>query len=496
VTAPTLPPLPTSPPSAEPADRGPLNLILLALAIAGLGLAFGASLIWVVLGFVTMIFLHELGHYLTARWGGMKVTEFFIGFGPRIWSFRRGEVEYGIKAIPAGAYVRIIGMSTLEEVDPADEDRTYRSKSYPRRLAVAIAGSTMHFIVAIILMFALFATYGIADATSWRVGDVSSDSAASAAGIVAGDHLLRVGDTPVGEFDQLKNIVGPLAGQTTTVTVERSGQTLTLPITIGERLSAEAAAQIPGTHALDIIRQVDGVAVATFADFTSRVQAGGTYDIEVRRDLSSCTVRSTITQVPVGAPTLGVLGIVGESESERLSVVSAATHTGTEFVHFTGAVVTGMGNFFTSGISSFVSDTVQNKGTVTNIDGTNKAGEPTPTCQRVDEDQASNNTRLLSILGAGQLVKSSIDKNGMQGFLSTMVSFNITIGLFNLIPLLPFDGGHVVVATYERLREIGRRGRRYHADVTKLLPVAYAVVAIFVTLGVLALVRDAVNPIG
>jgi membrane-associated protease RseP (regulator of RpoE activity) len=155
-----------------------------------------------------------------------------------------------------------------------------------------------------------------------------------------------------------------------------------------------------------------------------------------------------------------------------------------------------MGNFFTSGISSFVSDTVQNKGTVTNIDGTNKAGEPTPTCQRVDEDQASNNTRLLSILGAGQLVKSSIDKNGMQGFLSTMVSFNITIGLFNLIPLLPFDGGHVVVATYERLREIGRRGRRYHADVTKLLPVAYAVVAIFVTLGVLALVRDAVNPIG
>jgi membrane-associated protease RseP (regulator of RpoE activity) len=278
--------------------------------------------------------------------------------------------------------------------------------------------------------------------------------------------------------------------------VERGGQTLTLPITIGERLSAEAAAAIPGTRALDIIRSVDGNAVASFAEFTSRVQPGGTYDIEVRRELSLCTVRSTITQVPVGAPTLGVLGIAGQSESERLSILSAAGHTATGFVDFTGAVVTGMGRFFTSGISSFVTDTVKNKGTVTNIDGTNKAGSPTPTCQRVDEDQATNNTRLLSILGAGQLVKSSIDKNGLEGFLSTMISFNITIGLFNLIPLLPFDGGHVVVATYERIREIGHRRRRYHADVTKLLPLAYAVVAIFVTLGLLALVRDAVNPVG
>ncbi|MBW3645134.1 MAG: site-2 protease family protein, partial [Actinobacteria bacterium] len=79
-----------------------------------------------------MIFMHELGHYLTAKAAGMKVTEFFIGFGPRLWSFRRGETEYGFKAIPAGAYVRIIGMSNLEEIDPAEEDRTYRQKSYWR----------------------------------------------------------------------------------------------------------------------------------------------------------------------------------------------------------------------------------------------------------------------------------------------------------------------------------------------------------------------------
>ena len=92
----------------------------------------------------------------------MKVTEFFLGFGPRIWSFRRGETEYGVKAIPAGAYVKIIGMHSYEEVDPADEARTYRQQSYPRRLAVAVAGSTMHFLIALVLIFVLLVGFGTA----------------------------------------------------------------------------------------------------------------------------------------------------------------------------------------------------------------------------------------------------------------------------------------------------------------------------------------------
>ena len=88
-----------------------------------------------------MIFLHELGHFVTAKVSGMKVTEFFFGFGPKLWSFTKGETEYGVKAIPAGAYVRIIGMNNLEEIPPEDEPRTYRAQSYPRRLLVGVAGS-------------------------------------------------------------------------------------------------------------------------------------------------------------------------------------------------------------------------------------------------------------------------------------------------------------------------------------------------------------------
>ena len=101
-----------------------LLAISLLLLIARSG---GWSLLVVVIGLILMIFLHELGHFITAKLSGMKVTEFFLGFGPKLWSFRRGETEYGVKAIPAGAYVRIIGMNNLDEVPPEDEPRTYRA---------------------------------------------------------------------------------------------------------------------------------------------------------------------------------------------------------------------------------------------------------------------------------------------------------------------------------------------------------------------------------
>ena len=102
------------------------------------------------------IFLHETGHFVTARLTGMKATQFFLGFGPRLWSFRRGETEYGVRALPLGAFVRIIGMNNIDEVPPADEARTYRQQSYPRRLLVISAGSIMHMLIAIVLLFAVY----------------------------------------------------------------------------------------------------------------------------------------------------------------------------------------------------------------------------------------------------------------------------------------------------------------------------------------------------
>ena len=133
------------------------------LVILGLLGWLAVANIWMfvfVIGILVSVFLHETGHFVTARMTGMKATQFFLGFGPRLWSFRRGETEYGVRALPLGAFVRIIGMSSLDEVPPADEARTYRQQSYPRRMLVISAGSLMHLLIAIVLLFTVFAVRG------------------------------------------------------------------------------------------------------------------------------------------------------------------------------------------------------------------------------------------------------------------------------------------------------------------------------------------------
>ena len=116
-----------------------------------------------------MVMLHEVGHYITAKRAGMKVTEFFLGFGPRLWSFQRGETEYGVKALPLGGYVRIIGMSNLEEVDPEDEPRTYRQGRYRDRLKVVLAGVTVNLLIAFLLFFVVIVGRGVADGPSTTI---------------------------------------------------------------------------------------------------------------------------------------------------------------------------------------------------------------------------------------------------------------------------------------------------------------------------------------
>ncbi|HEX6597668.1 MAG TPA: site-2 protease family protein, partial [Acidimicrobiales bacterium] len=161
-------PQPAAP--AEPTDRPEANsptraLIMLAL-LGGITIfaivsgSFPALLF--VLALMASVMIHEAGHFVTAKWTGMKVTEFFLGFGPRLWSTRRGETEYGVKAIPAGGYVRIVGMSNVEKgIDPSDEPRTYRQQSYPKKVLVAVAGIVTHFVMAFLLLMVLWTVVGV-----------------------------------------------------------------------------------------------------------------------------------------------------------------------------------------------------------------------------------------------------------------------------------------------------------------------------------------------
>ena len=118
-------------------------------------MSFLLGILIFVLALLFSIMLHEAGHFVTAKKFGMKVTQFFVGFGQTLWSRRKGETEYGVKAIPAGGFVKIVGMTELEDVDPADEPRSFRRQPGWQRIIVLAAGSFMHFVLAFVLLFAL-----------------------------------------------------------------------------------------------------------------------------------------------------------------------------------------------------------------------------------------------------------------------------------------------------------------------------------------------------
>lgn len=428
-----LPPTPGVPPAA--ADREddsghPVRLGILGALVALLGLMGGWPTLVVVLGVVVMIFLHELGHYLAAKASGMKVTEFFIGFGPKIWSFRKGETEYGLKAIPAGAYVKIIGMNNLDEVADGDEDLTYRSKSYPKRMLVAVAGSGMHFAQAIVLLFVLFAFVGIpggsiTELEAWDVGEIQRGSAADEYDLELGDRILAVDGETFGDYDDFRDLIGGLPNEDVVMEILRDGEVVQLPITIG-------------------VRETDA--------------------------------------------TKGLLGIRPDARVETVGPVRAVGTAFSEFGNQTTATLGFLGKFFTpSGISDFAGDVAdgQDDSTITVPEGSS-SGEAV---------EAYDEGRIMSIVGAVRL-GSNLTEDGILGFLVFFIGINITIGIFNLLPVLPLDGGHVVVATYERIREIGRpKGFRHHVDFARLIPVVYAVFILLVMLGVSTIFLDIVDPV-
>ena len=431
---PAQPPTPPPPPGrdeGEDRSTSPARLAILAALVAWLGIAGGWAPLVVVLGVVVMIFLHELGHYLTAKWGGMKVTEFFIGFGPRIWSFQRGDTEYGLKVIPAGAYVKVIGMNNLDEVDPADESKTYRQASYPRRMAVAVAGSTMHFLQALLILFVLYAFVGVPGGSltedkEWEVGEVVPGSAAADAGLQPGDRVLEVDGTRYETFTEFADDVASRPGEDVTLSVARDGEVLEVPAEIGV---------VPSDR--------------------SRGQLG------VRRDLVTTTV--------------GPVRAVGASIGD--------------FWEQTTATLGFIGSFSPT---DFFDDVVQSGDDTATVE----TPEPAPgSRQPAPESESPDENRIISIVGAIG-IGADLTENGLLGFLLFFVGINITIGIFNLLPVLPLDGGHVVVATYERIREALRPGRaRYHVDMAKMLPVVYAVFALLVVLGVTTIYMDITDPV-
>jgi membrane-associated protease RseP (regulator of RpoE activity) len=400
-----------------------LIVVLVAIVVVAERLHALGTLV-VVLAIVLMVVLHEFGHYVVARLSGMEVTEFFVGFGPKIFSWRRNGVEYGLKALLVGGYVRITGMTSAEEVPPEREARTYRSSTFPRRVAVSVAGSAVHFILAFAMLWYLFAAVG---------------SYAPRGVVVSG-------------VAHLPGIVTP----------------------------AQRAGLVPG----DRILAIDGQANPTLATFGRIVEdhPGRPVRLVVREPSGTVVTRSV---VPVPARLLdradpayralgsrGVLGVVVAPPIERASLLGAAPRAARSLVDLAGASVSGLVAHFTPhGIATYLAEV------------SHPSSNPT---------SAKAQSRFESPVGIVQLASDAVAA-GVAAVLELLVLINVFVGVFNLVPLLPLDGGHVAIATYERLRS--RKGRPYHADVLKLMPITYAVIAVILFLGLTALYLDLTHPV-
>lgn len=485
-----------------------VRLGLLVGAVVLLGVSRGVPALLVVGSVVVMIFLHELGHYVAAKKAGMKVTEFFIGFGPRIWSFHRGETEYGIKAIPAGAYVRIVGMNNLDEVDPADEPRTYRQANFRSRLGVGVAGSAMHFAIALTLLFVQFAFIGWGKGDAWQVDRVTPFSAAAEAGIRSGDQILTFDGQEVGGFEDFSGILRDAAVGPVPVVVLRDGEKVTLTAdlsrrvkvvgTVGEDLdvidggnglrvgAVRPTGELAGAGLVegDRITAIVGVPVSTLDDVAPAVDkaVGGRISVTTTGEDGEQVRRVDLGSDVAALGSTAFLGVGDRPVLETRSVPVAAGSAVAEFGRLVGGAVAGVGKFaWPPNIAKFVG------GTVSGAEEKDPASTPT---LAQNTPVSADQTRPVSIVGA-VMVGTQMTSENLSFLVLFMIQLNIFIGVFNLIPLLPFDGGHVVIACYEKAQELRKRTTTRHiADVSRMLPVAYGVVMVLVVVGLMAMYLD------
>ncbi len=429
----------------EPQGSRATALAFLRLAVVlggGIALAvlFNAvNVLVVVLAIVAMVMLHELGHFVAAKASGMKVTEYFFGFGPRLWSVRRGETEYGVKALPAGGYVKIVGMTMLEEVAAGDEARSYRQASFPRRVAVAVAGSFMHMVIALVLCWSFFVFVGAPAATSpYIVGLLHFKGAktpAQIAGLENGDRFVSLDGKKVGSFAAVEAVIGSHAGKVVHAVVDRHGRLVSLDL----------------------------------------------------RPVASDRVTEYVGGVPThSSSSRGIIGVeLGSGANKPVNPLVAIPHAFSEFGSLIAGTVSGLAQVFSfHGLSQFAHSVAA-------------AGQhhPSRSARSAPGGQtagSSSSGQIMSILGVVQ-VGSQAAKTNPGLLLLLLADINLFVGLVNLFPMLPLDGGHVVIAVYERLRS--RRGRRYHADILKLLPVAYIFLTFVILLGLGALYANIVQPV-
>ncbi|MGP4047203.1 M50 family metallopeptidase [Streptomyces sp. 2A115] len=431
-----------------------MTTLMTILGIVVFVIGLGISIAW-----------HELGHLSTAKLFGVRVPQYMVGFGPTLWSRKKGETEYGIKAIPLGGYIRMIGMippgpdgklearstspwrgmiedaraQSFEELRPGDEHRLFYTRKPWKRVIVMFAGPFMNLILAVAIFLGVMMTFGVQTQTT-TVGKVSDcvieqsenrtkcaqgdqDAPAKAAGLKLGDKIVAFNGEPVEDWSTLQADIRSNPGKDVTLTVDRKGERLDL----SAHLIRNQVSKTDGNGGY-----VEGKYVyAGFLGFTPAsgiVQQGFADSVDRMGDMMQNGVESLVN-LPSKIPALWDAAFSdGEREADSPMGVVGAARVG--------------GEVFTLDIPP------------------------------------ENQIAMMLFLVAG---------------------FNLSLFLFNMLPLLPLDGGHIAGALWESLRrntaKVLRRPDPGPFDVAKLMPVAYVVAGIFICFTLLVLIADVVNPV-
>ncbi|GAB3597705.1 site-2 protease family protein [Angustibacter peucedani] len=441
-------------------------------------LAWTLGVVVFVLGIGASIGLHEIGHLVPAKKFGVKVTQYMVGFGPTIWSRRRGETEYGIKGIPLGGYIRMIGMfppkpgtdprfvratstgrmglmvdearkQSLEEIQPGDEGRVFYKLTVPRKVVVMLGGPTMNLLIAVVLLVVTMCGLGTLGSTT-NVSTVSecilpagtadrpcqaSDASApaAAAGLQPGDRLVRYDGKSIGSWADAQQAIRASGGRTVQLVVERAGQQLTLQATIP--VSQRPVLDDQG----EPVVRADGSTPTTSVGF-----------LGISPELGM--VRQPVTEVPgaLGSALWQTAGVIVRIPQKMVGVVQAAFGSGER----------------------------DPNGPISVVGVTRAAGE---------------------IASSDDIPFVNTPRERISFFLGLLASLNLALFVFNLVPLLPLDGGHVAGALWEGIRRTVARVRRRPdpgpTDVARLLPVAYAMSTVLILMSVLLIYADIVNPV-
>jgi membrane-associated protease RseP (regulator of RpoE activity) len=395
---------------------------------------FVIGIVLFALAILISVALHECGHMWVALATGMKVRRYFVGFGPTLWSTRRGETEYGVKAIPAGGFCDIAGMTSVEDLEPDERDRAMFKQKTWKRVAVLFAGPGMNFVIGLVLIYAIAVMWGLPNlhpsavigqtacaASEIKQGQFekcTGEGPAAAAGIRAGDVVVKVGDTPVTDFADMAAAVQKLHG-TVPVVIKRNGQTM--------------------TKYVDIVQRQRWV---------------------------------TNGQGGAKASTIGAMGVAGsEPGPVHYNLVTAVPGT----FAFTGNLSVLLGKSLVA-IPTKV-------GALVHAIGGGQRSLDTP----------------ISVVGASIIGGDTVDHGVWMAFWLFLAQLNFILGAINLVPLLPFDGGHIAIAVFEKLRNMLRSARGMVAaapvNYLKLMPATYVVLVLVVGYMLLTVTADVVNPI-